>query len=102
MLAAVEPRQQLCNDRRRLADREITEMPDFVVRSDRLVPVLDNRLVHRPDRSERPPIKPERSAVTKMRVAGEENRHAAPGRGPSLLSHESGLTVNWKPLMLCD
>jgi hypothetical protein len=37
-----------------LADREIAEMPDFVVRPDDLVPALDNGFVHCRDRREGP------------------------------------------------
>src|SRR6516225_6375550 len=76
MLATIELGEQIGHHRRALANGEITEMPDYVVRSDRLVPPRQQRFVHRRHRRERPPIKPQRAAMTKMRVAGEVNRHS--------------------------
>src|SRR5271168_3101195 len=71
-----------------LADREVAEMPDVVIRPDRFVPSRDERLVHRRDRRERPAIEPQRAAMPEMRVAGEEYRHyqASPGAVPASCS----------------
>ena len=79
VLAAVQPGENLRDYRRPLADREIAEMPDFVVRPDDLVPALDNGFVHCRDRREGPPIKAQSPAMPEMRIAGEENRHAVGG-----------------------
>src|SRR5215469_12162822 len=75
MLAAGQPGQQVIDHRLALADREVAEVPYFVVGPDRLVPALDHCLVHRCNRSERPPIEAQSAAMPEMRVAGKEDSH---------------------------
>ena len=79
MLVPAEPSKQLGDYLRALANGEIAEMPDHVVRPDRLVPPFDQRLVHRRDRGEGPPVESQGAAMAEMRVAGEEDRHPAQG-----------------------
>src|SRR5712671_4886351 len=75
MLAAVKPTEEISNHFPSLANGEIAEMPNIVIRPDRLVPALHDSLVHHRDRRERPAIESQGAAMAKMRVAGEENGH---------------------------
>ena len=48
MLAAVQPAEQLLDHRLMLADREVAEMPEFIIRPNRCVPALDDRFILNP------------------------------------------------------
>src|SRR6516165_946480 len=76
VLAAAKPSQELSNDGQALANGKIAKVPHFVIRPDRLIPPFDEAFVHCRDRGERPAVKPQRAAMAKMRVAGEEDGHA--------------------------
>src|ERR1700751_1812629 len=78
---AVQPSENFRDHFRLLADGEIAEVPDFIVRSDRLVPPLHKPLVHCSDRGKRPPVKPQSAAMTEMRVADKERSHSPAQRG---------------------
>src|SRR6266849_7248965 len=63
VLAAVKPTEEISNHFWSLANGEIAEMPNVVIRRDRLVPALHDGLVHYGDRRERPAIETQGAAV---------------------------------------
>src|SRR5215472_12115869 len=86
MLVAIEASEELRDHARALANSKIAEVPDHVIRFDRLVPSLDQGFVHRRNRREGPLVEAQSTAVTKMCIAREEDRHAAP---PISLPHNT-------------
>src|SRR6516164_7533666 len=72
MLMAIEASEQIRDHGRALANGEIAEVPDHIVRSDSLVPLFYQRLIHLCHRREGPPIESQRATMAEMRVAGEE------------------------------
>jgi hypothetical protein len=75
MLATVQPVQKLIDPAFGIADGEIAEMPDLVLRPDGFVPARDEMFVHFGDRVERAAIHEDHPMVAEMRVAGEKDRH---------------------------
>ena len=75
VLSAVQAREDLGDPLRRGAEGEVAEMPDFVVRADRLVPACDQRLVMRLEIGEWAVIEAKRARIAEMVVAGEEDGH---------------------------
>jgi hypothetical protein len=51
-------------------------MPHLVGRTDGRIPSLDHRFVHVVHRSERPAEQSKGAAMSKVRIRGEEDRHA--------------------------
>src|ERR1700756_4270864 len=71
MLVTIKASKEIRNYGWALANGKVAEMPDHIVRHDRLIPPLHHGFVHCRHRRERPPVKPHSAAMAKMRVAGE-------------------------------
>jgi hypothetical protein len=77
---ATKASEKVCDHSWALANGKIAKVPNGIFWADRLVPPLHHSFVHRCHRGERPSVKSQSAAMAEVRVAGEKDRHAAPGR----------------------
>lgn len=90
MLDPVQPDKQLRNICR--ASRDIAQVPDFVIGTDRCIPIRDDRLVHVPCGGERATVDVDRPMIAEVSIRSEKQGHS----DASQHFERPGLKWSWK------